>query len=668
MQASADSKIAVGGYWFDVAKLELIDPCGHQVKLRPQSAEVLKMLVQSRGELVTKSLLMDTVWADFSVTDDSLVQCISEIRKALGSEGHALVKTVPRRGYLLVGGPALHRSENHQIRDQYTVESAAYLHIQSLVTSAAVGPLISDLHSIASDIQLSTATHTTFRFSDAQRAIKAALAAVEQTGKTTRMAIAAAPRSAQNDVFDPVDIARLSQIARCAEPGEILADQDIRQQATDLLDCIFVDRGELGLDTIRARLFGVHALPQSSRLLLDANYANIRPTIAIIPPATNDPTDKTISDVFADDMIASLSRLPEVNVISRLSSTVFRERETSLNQIRNALNADYILSGHLHSRGSNRLFALELSQMPNGNVLWADRIQATEADILDRIETVQKVVSIVRKHIALKSAEEVRRRGMGNVANHSLLFAAIHMMHRLTPADFDTAKDMLSELNLRCPEHATPLALLARWHVLRLQQGWVSDARADAQAALECAQRALDLEPENASALTSQGHVLTNLWRNLEEAEACYDAALNSQPSEANALVLRGMLYGYQDRGKEAKRDTERALHLTPFDPHRFFYLALAAGANLAAGDNERALELSNESLRLNKNHTSTLRGKITALKRLGRDEEAAQNADHLLRLQPDFRISKWLSTTPAADFEIGRIVAEALKGSGLPN
>ena len=53
------------------------------------------------GELVTKNALMEEVWTDTHVTDDSLVQCISEIRKALGPKDGNLLKTVPKQGYRL---------------------------------------------------------------------------------------------------------------------------------------------------------------------------------------------------------------------------------------------------------------------------------------------------------------------------------------------------------------------------------------------------------------------------------------------------------------------------------------------------------------------------------------------------------------------------------------
>ncbi|MGH9902084.1 MAG: winged helix-turn-helix domain-containing protein, partial [Pyrinomonadaceae bacterium] len=73
---------------------------GEEVKLRPKSFEVLKYLVENGGRLVTKAELMRAVWPDTAVTDDSLVQCLIEIRRALGDDSRRYVKTVPRRGYV----------------------------------------------------------------------------------------------------------------------------------------------------------------------------------------------------------------------------------------------------------------------------------------------------------------------------------------------------------------------------------------------------------------------------------------------------------------------------------------------------------------------------------------------------------------------------------------
>ncbi|MDE2384260.1 MAG: winged helix-turn-helix domain-containing protein [Alphaproteobacteria bacterium] len=70
------------------------------VALRPQSLAVLKILHANAGKMVTKEEVMAAVWPDVAVTDDSLVQCITEIRKAIGDTERAIIKTLPKRGYI----------------------------------------------------------------------------------------------------------------------------------------------------------------------------------------------------------------------------------------------------------------------------------------------------------------------------------------------------------------------------------------------------------------------------------------------------------------------------------------------------------------------------------------------------------------------------------------
>jgi predicted ATPase/DNA-binding winged helix-turn-helix (wHTH) protein len=73
---------------------------GAEVKLRPKVYETLKYLVEHAGQLIGKQELMQAVWPDSFVTDDSLVQCTVELRRALDDRSQQLLKTVPRRGYL----------------------------------------------------------------------------------------------------------------------------------------------------------------------------------------------------------------------------------------------------------------------------------------------------------------------------------------------------------------------------------------------------------------------------------------------------------------------------------------------------------------------------------------------------------------------------------------
>jgi pimeloyl-ACP methyl ester carboxylesterase/DNA-binding winged helix-turn-helix (wHTH) protein len=71
-----------------------------EIRLRPRSFDVLRYLAEHAGRLVSKEELIQAIWPSVSVTDDSLVQCISDVRKALSDTPHRIIRTVQRRGYL----------------------------------------------------------------------------------------------------------------------------------------------------------------------------------------------------------------------------------------------------------------------------------------------------------------------------------------------------------------------------------------------------------------------------------------------------------------------------------------------------------------------------------------------------------------------------------------
>jgi DNA-binding SARP family transcriptional activator len=90
--------------WFPGFVIDLARGClrqnGADVKLRPKSFEVLRFLAENHGRLLNKEEIISAVWKDAFVTDNSLVQCLTEIRRALGSGSQSVIRTVPRRGYI----------------------------------------------------------------------------------------------------------------------------------------------------------------------------------------------------------------------------------------------------------------------------------------------------------------------------------------------------------------------------------------------------------------------------------------------------------------------------------------------------------------------------------------------------------------------------------------
>ncbi len=100
---SAGSEYCFGPYRFD-AKGRMLFRGSKDLGLPPKAADTLNLLLEHAGDVVDKSALLDTVWANVVVGEGSLTRTISILRKALGGEAasRAYIATVSKRGYRFV--------------------------------------------------------------------------------------------------------------------------------------------------------------------------------------------------------------------------------------------------------------------------------------------------------------------------------------------------------------------------------------------------------------------------------------------------------------------------------------------------------------------------------------------------------------------------------------
>jgi adenylate cyclase len=89
-----------GGFTLDLSRGSLEDERG-KIELRPKSFDVLRYLVEHPDRLISKDELLEAVWPNVHVTEDSLTRCVSEVRAALRDVDQTLIKNLPRRGYIL---------------------------------------------------------------------------------------------------------------------------------------------------------------------------------------------------------------------------------------------------------------------------------------------------------------------------------------------------------------------------------------------------------------------------------------------------------------------------------------------------------------------------------------------------------------------------------------
>jgi DNA-binding winged helix-turn-helix (wHTH) protein len=107
-----------GGFTLDPASETLRAADGVPVALRAKSLALLELLVENAGHLLTREAIMDALWPNIFVTDDSITQCVRDIRSVLGRNSTAMLRTVRRRGYVFDAGAV------RQDREQKAVTSA----------------------------------------------------------------------------------------------------------------------------------------------------------------------------------------------------------------------------------------------------------------------------------------------------------------------------------------------------------------------------------------------------------------------------------------------------------------------------------------------------------------------------------------------------------------
>ena len=89
-----------GGFTLDLTGGALTAADGAEIALRPKSFTLLCHLVENAGRLLGREELTQVLWPGVFVTEDSLVQCVKEVRRALRDDERRLLRTLPRRGYL----------------------------------------------------------------------------------------------------------------------------------------------------------------------------------------------------------------------------------------------------------------------------------------------------------------------------------------------------------------------------------------------------------------------------------------------------------------------------------------------------------------------------------------------------------------------------------------
>jgi adenylate cyclase len=477
----------------------------------------------------------------------------------------------------------------------------------------------------------------------------------------------------ENDVYGQgVNLA--ARVADLASPGETLVTTSVFDGIVVGVDAEVEDRGESYLkhwpEPVRTwQLYPVSSSSAAARPRVPEGPAtDFRPSIAVVPFETRSHAAEqfVIGELIADGVIAQLSHSQNLRVISRMSTTAFRGRNSSADQIGQHLDATFVLGGSYVTYGDKVVIMAELSDRKRGEVIWAERLAGDTRDLLEaQSSLLDALCSACAKALLNDVVQRTLVLPVPQLDSNALMLGGITLMHRSTPRDLQRSLQLLEAVVQRHKRVATPWAWLAKWHIMQVVQGLSGEPARDFQRAIDTADRALDLEPSSSLAMAIKGHALCHLGEDVEASHRLLQEATQSNPNDPMAWLYNSVWSTMWGTPEDSMTEAENALHLSPLDPQKYYFEMMLATSCAAMGQWERSIELCRASLLKNRYHLPTIRCLIVSQLETGA-VDAARETFHLMRtLQPDLTIDKYMAS--GGHSPLRKRVANALTKLGLP-
>lgn len=631
---------------------------GEPLRLGGRAFDILLALVERRDRAVEFDELLDVVWPGLAVEENNLSVQISTLRKLLGPDA---IATIRGRGYRFTA-PVREVAPGSEV--------AAVAHEPADGAVLAIASAEDNLDGMGGHIVSRSRDGVCIAFQHAREGARAALKVLGQRGRAGLVQAG----GAGHGVAELQEAAQLAlALARSAAAGELFVTADLVGEFVPGVDGDVEDLGELAVSGAAVRAYRIRALPASpaSFVYAEAGATSLRPSIAILPfdvVGAGDPED-VLGEALADDVIASLSRSPEFSVISGLSSRRLRRCGLSTADAGACLSASFLLTGSCKPVADGISLNVQLLDARHGTVLRSMRIDAALREAFDPVEPLgSRIAQEIAQTVFHQAVQESKSRPLPELESYALLMGAVSLMHRAAAREFERAKAMLEHLMLRQGCGGAAAAWLAKWHVLRVVQGWSLDPAADARIALDYVAQSLEDDSRDALALSIGGLVHAYLRKDLQTAGQLYEQAISANPSESLAWLFSATRLAWLGKGAEAEEAGERALRLSPLDPLKYFFDSLAATAALANSSFERSVALSQRSLKANCTHASTWRTLAIALVMLNRQDEARAAVQRLLAIEPGLTLGRFRERFPGRGGPLAEPFAEALKVAGVPD
>ena len=353
---------------------------------------------------------------------------------------------------------------------------------------------------------------------------------------------------------------RLTEPVPDMQPIRGRASVNVERTLTRALSADPLDRFASVVDFAEA-LTGPVAEPPTSRSVAVLPFLNL----------SADPENEYFADGITEDVIAQLSQIGDMKVISRTSVMPFKQREQGAREIARQLNVATLLDGSVRRAGDRVRIVAHLVDAATDRHLWSETYDRELSDIFAiQTDVALQIAGALEAELSPREKNRLLRKPTDDVEAYQLYLRARHSLLELTENSFEAAKRLLEQAIALDPGYAMAYAMLALAYAEEGAGviGAVTEPAEAYERAREAATRALELDPGLAEAHAMLG--LVKLYHDLDfsGAEREFKHALEINPGSADTLDIYGRMLSGLGRYDEALEVQERAHELDPLE-HR---------------------------------------------------------------------------------------------------
>ena len=353
-----------------------------------------------------------------------------------------------------------------------------------------------------------------------------------------------------------------------------------------------------------------------------------RRSIAVLPfrNLSPDPDVDYLADGLMEEIIADLSRVRALTVISRSSAMRFKAADRDLRSVARELDVRYLLEGSLRRAGSTLRVTAQLVDMEEDVNLWAERFDGSLDDVFAIQENIaHSIVGALQVWLSPAERLGLRERPIPDLLAYDCYLRARHEIWSFTRRGAERAIVLLTHALEAAGDNALILGTLGVAHAFLAQLG--VDGAGNGARAVEFAQAAFVIDQES-----PQGHTVMGLVAlasaDLSASAKSLRRVLEREPSNVEVMLTLGNVYLCAGRAERAEPLLRRCAQLDPLLPltHLMLaYLDLMRGHAVdAVAHYEKAFALQDHPIPL------AVWGFEMGLAAAGRVEDACAMADRL--------------------------------------